>query len=627
MLVAAFVVAATGAMAQDIYTAGTAYANGDGTLHVQKNGQDIRNWSANSSTFGCTDMIVGGDGCVYFTVTCIISSTLEQRWTDIYKYDPATDEATRIYDCPAASGIKINDLAWYNGSIYGAGYYKTDPDEDGRVYALVVKDDAILYEGAQDGYEDAFWGITIDPEGNIWTVGAEASNEGSGVGLDGYYCAYGSIYKNGEHQYDMWNTDTNYSRFNDVVFYNGMLYICGVEHRTSAYTTSPWDGVFYRYIPSSTSMNKIAQVSNDYPNFSTEFQKMCYDAGSMYIVGVVACVGDKVWQYSTWSPDLDLNEILSLPGSPSSPLSITANSSGIYCAHYDGKPVVYTSIEQDFSLINLNYGDLNDIYPPTQIAVINPTLTGREYDLPFEEYFEYGNTAWDEWLKYDSDNSNGQFNSFWERGNNLGHYYDLNGCHRFGSTSQGGDLVSPAINLPAASTITLSFLTKNYYPEDYHKNSVFIAERPYSSFVLNADTYTTLSWDKLWENSQPEESWCQYFIDLSEYKGKTVYLSFWYYGENADSWMVDDIEITAHPDGISDSENALISVMPNPASTSIRLEGLEKAETISIYNTVGQLVNRIENYTGKEISVEGLPAGVYLVRIEESGKALRFVVK
>jgi len=57
---------------------------------------------------------------------------------------------------------------------------------------------------------------------------------------------------------------------------------------------------------------------------------------------------------------------------------------------------------------------------------------------------------------------------------------------------------------------------------------------------------------------------------------------------------------------------------PNPTEGTVRIEG-EKAIEVQVYNTLGQLVKTVQN--ANEVSLEGLPQGVYLLRVTlEGGK-------
>ena len=62
-----------------------------------------------------------------------------------------------------------------------------------------------------------------------------------------------------------------------------------------------------------------------------------------------------------------------------------------------------------------------------------------------------------------------------------------------------------------------------------------------------------------------------------------------------------------------------IDVYPNPANDKVAIEGIGIAE-IEVYNTLGQLVKNVQGTN--EISVAGLPEGVYVLRItDDKGNA------
>ena len=62
-----------------------------------------------------------------------------------------------------------------------------------------------------------------------------------------------------------------------------------------------------------------------------------------------------------------------------------------------------------------------------------------------------------------------------------------------------------------------------------------------------------------------------------------------------------------------------VEVYPNPASNTIRIEGIEPT-VIQVFNALGQLVKTVQGTN--EISVVGLPEGVYVLRItDEKGNS------
>lgn len=67
-------------------------------------------------------------------------------------------------------------------------------------------------------------------------------------------------------------------------------------------------------------------------------------------------------------------------------------------------------------------------------------------------------------------------------------------------------------------------------------------------------------------------------------------------------------------DGMAETGMDKVEVYPNPATETVRIEGIEAAK-IQMINAFGQLVKTVEN--ANSISVEGLPEGMYLLRITD----------
>ena len=96
--------------------------------------------------------------------------------------------------------------------------------------------------------------------------------------------------------------------------------------------------------------------------------------------------------------------------------------------------------------------------------------------------------------------------------------------------------------------------------------------------------------------------------------------------DNPKEVLVDhDIVLTAFFNYTSVNENdiELVRLYPNPASDKIRIEGLEGEHEARIYNAFGLLVRTLNINGNDEIGIEGLSAGLYILRI--GGHAMRFM--
>ena len=58
----------------------------------------------------------------------------------------------------------------------------------------------------------------------------------------------------------------------------------------------------------------------------------------------------------------------------------------------------------------------------------------------------------------------------------------------------------------------------------------------------------------------------------------------------------------------------LVTVYPNPTKEKVTIDGIHPSE-VQLYNALGQLVKTMHDMN--EISVAGLPQGVYLLRIAD----------
>ena len=66
--------------------------------------------------------------------------------------------------------------------------------------------------------------------------------------------------------------------------------------------------------------------------------------------------------------------------------------------------------------------------------------------------------------------------------------------------------------------------------------------------------------------------------------------------------------------GVGETEQS-VSVYPNPAREKITIEGAEASE-VQVFNALGQVVKTVQNTN--EVSLEGLPQGVYLLRVRDA---------
>ena len=96
--------------------------------------------------------------------------------------------------------------------------------------------------------------------------------------------------------------------------------------------------------------------------------------------------------------------------------------------------------------------------------------------------------------------------------------------------------------------------------------------------------------------------------------------------DNPKEVLVDhDIILSAffNQTGVDENGIELIRLYPNPANDKIRVEGLEGNNNIQIYNAFGVLIKTLSINGDDEINIEGLSAGLYIIRINQH--AIRFM--
>ena len=112
-----------------------------------------------------------------------------------------------------------------------------------------------------------------------------------------------------------------------------------------------------------------------------------------------------------------------------------------------------------------------------------------------------------------------------------------------------------------------------------------------------------------------DDTWEHYTVDLSAYAGKDIYVAVRHTVKDGLAAFFDDFyfeHFASDFDGVNKvNSDAKVSVYPNPVASTLFVAGVEDAK-ISVYNMAGSLVATAE---GSQIDVDGLAAGVYVVRV------------
>lgn len=532
--------------------------------------------------------------------------------------------------------------------VYSSGYYT---NSDGQVVAAVYKNGTLLHESAFGEGENVSTGVVVDSDNDVYWVrnsenygdvfknGSYYLNNSSGTHINSLFIspagtifAPGSKISSGVKNAVLWRGSDNSpiytygdgtydSEATCGVCIDGMCHIGGWQRTATSYYGVIWYSGNPEFVfPDGTSVIDIAYYNGDFYSLATnntgsETQLVVYknsnliytlvdsdadfrgkifvDCGDVYVVGYGGANPDILW--------LNGEELYSSSGWF---MGLTVTTDGVYYAGSEsGSGSIWKDDEVLYSLSSCDR--LLDVYVPDLCTDNNVR------SLPYYENFDRGNTDWTCWTITDEGN-NAAPSSIWHRSDEMYHDGDVQAKYRYNCGDyQEGWLISPQISLTNVTTANLNFNTLEEYADDYEYEGVWIST-----------TGTDPSdFSEVWTQGNPENSWYYTNIDLTPFTGHNIYVAFKYTGTCAHIWYVDDISIDGNL-GIDDITSSSFAVYPNPANDVIRIDGLNKASEVNIYNATGALVKTVVANGHDEINVSDLASGLYLIRFE--GRTMKF---
>lgn len=645
-------------MAQDVYVSGT---NRNNEPAVFKNGVQLY---ADSTVFSepykyySNDVTIDPYSTNVYWIVNVVDGNDNYFFGDIFMNDGW------FLNSPLDEASHINKLYWCpffypNGEpLFAIG---TISDVNNKKYACVWNgSDAEPMYSPEYGtiYESEPYGITVMPAGlDFYVV---------------YYCGYRALKSDGIPHACLWMNSTCYplelpqatgaSRALDITNYDGRIYTVG-EYTKGTETKG--------FIMMGTEI--IYDLGDTDGNSS--ISKIIVDGGDLYFIGSDKN-GNHVWRNG---------DIIASPNY--TPVDICATPQGIwYLVNTENGAEVYcnNSLVKRFPDLSIACGLYVDSYC---------TSSGAR-SLPYYEDFNMGTTDWDCWtVDYNpsaaystADMMQMTESPYWHRSrvksdlvDGENDYYAVHGYHQ--DLEVGGLLTTPLLHLDDdADSIKLSYL-------QYLTWGSYIV-KPLSIIVYMDSGLPTF--DEVYSFDHSDETdWTMVEVDLTAYKGKDVYIGFYYLGQDADEWQIDNVlvysiynsspqsypvTVSCNPeegsvfgggdypagttiaisavanegfqfkswqDGVADNprvvevnspmnffalfertdiaENGMnpIAVIPNPANTSIRVQGLPKDAVVNIYNTLGTLVKSVPS-SREEINISDLAAGVYFINVDHT---------
>ena len=211
----------------------------------------------------------------------------------------------------------------------------------------------------------------------------------------------------------------------------------------------------------------------------------------------------------------------------------------------------------------------------------------------------------------------------WQQSNTNGYSGSHSAYHADDDTDVAKEdwLWSRAVHINGNSSLT--FWQKSDYASYIDLHGIAVSTNLNRYYWLNNDLATSDTWEQI-------------SYDLSSYDGKDIYIGFYYRGDYADRWYVDDVKVWTTT-GINNNEGLVIDNFqleqnyPNPfnPSTEIKFNLKNQSEVkLAVMNSKGEVVSHLVD--GKldrgihqvNFNAEQLNTGIYFYTLEVDGKSM-----
>ena len=136
--------------------------------------------------------------------------------------------------------------------------------------------------------------------------------------------------------------------------------------------------------------------------------------------------------------------------------------------------------------------------------------------------------------------------------------------HNDNSGEQDDWLVTPAIDLTGSVSARLNFWQNENYGTWYELHQIYVTT---DTTGIMGDT---TAWTLVYQGVGPEDVWEQVIVDLSAYDGQTIFLGFYYSGNYADEWYLDDVIVEDAPTApIMEILFSELTAPPTPIGTTV----------------------------------------------------------
>jgi hypothetical protein len=123
----------------------------------------------------------------------------------------------------------------------------------------------------------------------------------------------------------------------------------------------------------------------------------------------------------------------------------------------------------------------------------------------------------------------------------LAHTGTYSALHSYHVGQEDNWMVTSAIDLTGSALARLNFWQYEKYSDYYLSHQVYVTT---DTTGIMGDT---TAWDLVYEGVGTEDTWEQILVDLSGYDGQTIFVGFYYSGDDADEWYIDDVVVEDTP--------------------------------------------------------------------------------
>ncbi|MCL2596819.1 MAG: choice-of-anchor J domain-containing protein [Paludibacter sp.] len=164
-------------------------------------------------------------------------------------------------------------------------------------------------------------------------------------------------------------------------------------------------------------------------------------------------------------------------------------------------------------------------------------------------------------------------------------------------------LVTPPLEIPATGIYSLKFWSYTDHSNYYDYSAIMVS-------TTSSSDITAFSELKKLTGTEVQASWQNISVPLSAYSGQTIYLAFVYQGMYAQTWYIDDVNVS-ETNGVDNLYGNHITITQNNGEIFITVTENSAIRIIDVSGRVLGIFNASANSTFSTYE----PAGLYLIEV------------